>query len=122
MGRPVGAPSGAERRERRLRRAAMKVVEGEVCPHGRYCTFGLRGACRGVHTAEEVEKFDKVREFYEWRSKGGCPHAKRHCCRFGSACRRCVKQDSDYEESGGEDGSDEVVEATVVQEERAAIS
>ena len=56
-----------------LRRRAMMVRVGEVCPWGALCKFGLSGTCKGQHTVVEIEHFAQKREIRQREARSSCP-------------------------------------------------
>ena len=69
------------------------------------------GKCRGEHTFQEAEHFDRKQAIRQVEARASCAFCVRGCCRFGAECRRGMQADSDY--GGSEDGQEEEPEAQV---------
>ena len=90
---------------RQAQKTIMVVQVGERCPWGVSCKFGAAGACRGTHSAEDLEHFALKKKLQVAEAQSSCAYCVRSCCRYGARCRRGVRDDSDYASSGEEEGS-----------------
>ena len=93
-------------------------VEGEKCPFGTRCKFGLRGICVGVHSEREIRHFIGKREGIERERSEPCAFCLAGRCKWAKRPGGCWRGlgDSEYEESSESDGSSGEEEKSVSSE------